>query len=283
MRNPKIITLCVIACMLILSACSNASDNQGKMVEKASDIESIQLKLDRNDITVEVGEIFKVKAIPLTVEGELEGNIMWNFTEWQQIISYNNREWMSGKGFDVKDGNPYEGTEFRADEPGITKIAVTDFQGNVLSDTCTVTVVEKEGAIEEETDEKTQDKNESTQGVLYSKGGTTILLKNTLPFTVNYKFGDKLYSSCEILNVSVGDISFMGIGIDIEYKKTFDSDGMGGQCTFWWKLYDSSNTVIEDGPVSQYNASVGEKFKDSFRILEDLGVETYTLEFVDYH
>lgn len=283
MRNPKIITLCVIACMLILSACSNASDNQGKMVEKASDIESIQLKLDRNDITVEVGEIFKVKAIPLTVEAELEGNIMWNSTEWRQIISYNNREWISGKGFDVKDGNPYEGTEFIAENPGIIKIAVTDFQGKLLSDVCVVTVVEKKESVKEELEEKSQEKNESTQKALYSRGSTTILLKNTLPFTVNYKLGNKLYSSCEILNASVGDISFMGIAIDIEYKKTFDSDGMGGECAFWWKLYDSSNTVIEDGPVSQYNASVGEKFKDSFRILEDLGAETYTLEFVDYH
>lgn len=282
MRNPKIITLCVIACMLILSACSNASDNQGKMVEKASDIESIQLKLDRNDITVEVGEIFKVKAIRIADKMELDSNVLWNGTEWQQIIWFNNREWVPGKGYNVKDLNPYEGTEFKAEKPGIAKITVTDSQGKVISDSCVVTVVEKKDSIEEETEEKIQDENESTQGVLYSKGGTTILLKNTLPFTVNYKFGDKLYSSCEILNVSVGDISFMGIGIDIEYKKTFDSDGMGGQCTFWWKLCDSSNTVIEDGPVTQYNASVGEKFKDSFRILEDLGAESYTLEFVDF-
>ena len=283
MKNQKVITLCVIVCALIFGACSNASDNQTKMTEKIFDIGNTQLKLDRNDITIEVGEIFEVKAIPIAGETELDGNVMWNVTEWQQIISYNNREWIPEKGFDVRDSNPYKGTQFRAEKPGITKIAVSDFQGKLLSDVCVVTVVEKKESVKEELEEKSQEKNESTQRVIYNKSGTTILLKNTLPFTVNYKVGNKPYSSCEISNVSVGDVSFMGIAIDIEYKKTFDSNGMDGQCTFWWKLYDSSNTVIEDGPVSQYNASVGEKFKDSFRILEDLGAETYTLEFVDYH
>ena len=272
----------VITCVVLLCGCATTSVDDVKIEDVAMDDMSMQIRLDCNEISVEVGETFNIKAISITEEKELTDNIMWNSAEWSQIISYNNREWVSEKGFDVKDGNPYEGTEFIAENPGITKIAVTDFQGKVLSDVCVVTVVDKKESVEEKPEEKNQEKNESEQKALYSQGGTTILLKNTLPFTVNYKFGNELYSSCEILNVSVGDVSFMGIAIDIEYKKTFDADGMGEQCAFWWKLYDSSNTVIEDGPVSQYNASVGEKFKDSFRILEDLRAETYTLEFVDF-
>ena len=282
MKNPKMITLCIIACALIFGACRDDSNNQTKIMERG------QLKLSCSDITVKVGEEFVVSADCVGNPAIFNTEVRWKLGLLENgIIGYKRDDWPTWDPDKAVAWNeivndivdPFKGTEFIAQRPGVAELCVLDSNSNVISDICKITVVEKEEPIEE----KIQDKNESTQGVLYSKGGTTILLKNTLPFTVNYKFGDKLYSSCEILNVSVGDISFMGIGIDIEYKKTFDSDGMGGQCTFWWKLYDSSNTLIEDGPVTQYNASVGEKFKDSFRILEDLGAETYTLEFVDYH
>lgn len=120
-----------------------------------------------------------------------------------------------------------------------------------------------------------------SDSVLYSKNGTTILLKNDLPSTVNYAIGGAIDSTTEILEISVGKETYTGIRIDVKCKKTYEKE-KNTPCAFQWKLYDSSNLLIESGPITNDAVTIGEQFKESFTVFEELGSETYTLVFADF-
>lgn len=117
--------------------------------------------------------------------------------------------------------------------------------------------------------------------VLYSENGTTILLKNELPAVVNYAIGGDMDSTTEILEVSISKATYTGIGFEVICKKTYEKY-KNAPSAFNWKLYDSSDVLIESGPISDSTVALGEKFKNSFSVFEKLGSGTYTLAFVDF-
>ena len=117
--------------------------------------------------------------------------------------------------------------------------------------------------------------------VLYSKNGTTILLKNELPVVVNYAIGGNTDSTTEVSEISISKATYTGIVFDVICKKTYEKY-KNAPSAFNWKLYDSSDLLIESGPISNSTAALGEKFKEFFVVHEDLGSETYTLVFTDF-
>ena len=139
------------------------------------------------------------------------------------------------------------------------------------------TVTEKE-----QTDlDVNEEESNFSDDVLYSKNGTTILLKNELPVVVNFAIGGDKSSSTEILEISLAKATYTGIGFEVVSKKTYEKY-KNAPSAFNWKLYDSSDLLIESGPISNSTAALGEKFKEYFSIFEKLGSETYTLVFTDF-
>lgn len=120
-----------------------------------------------------------------------------------------------------------------------------------------------------------------SDSVLYSKNGTTILIKNELPAIVNCAILGEIDSTTEILEISVGKETDTGIHIDVICKKTYENVE-NTPCAFNWKLYDSSDLLIDSGSITNYTASIGEQFKESFAIFETLDSKSYTLVFEDF-
>ena len=129
--------------------------------------------------------------------------------------------------------------------------------------------------------EVNEEESNFSDDVLYSKNGTTILFKNELPVAVNYAIGGDADSTTEILEISIAKATYTGMGFEVICKKTYEKY-KNAPSAFNWRLYDSSDLLIESGPISNSTAALGEKFKESFSVIEKLGSETYTLVFTDF-
>lgn len=277
MKFRKVFALVTITCTMFFSACGNAPTRNAE--------DRIQLKLDSNEITVEVSETFVIKATSMGDDYYSGDNIRWHWVENFRSIRYNNSEnFDPDKGTylnSITDRNPYGGTEFIALEPGIVELWVVDDEGNQISDTCIVTVVEENASDDIVEDKEYEDAVNNGSISLYSADGTTILLKNNLPSTINYVPGE-IGSSCKITKVSLDQKTSMGVRFDVECEKTYEQYN-GCPVVFNWKLYDSSDMVVETGTIKNNGVEVGDRFRESFIIYEELEPDIYTIKFVDFN
>lgn len=277
MKKLRVMILCVVACMLILNACSGTADKQTKVKETGSDIEKVQLKLSCNDITIESGEVFFIRA---TCEGDADipaEEIRWEYTPQRARIVYKNWDWNPITGDNTRDKDPLIGTEFKGCEPGDGELYVVDSSGNIISDVCKITVVENEEPAEEISEEE---KVQTEQPIINNKEKPQIIIKNPLPAEFRFMSSSgKRYSACKVHKADV--IQKNGhILIELLCEKTYDENmGASAECYFVWKLYDEQNVVVDSGSVAKYNVSVNERFTETIYIFKDLQPGTYNLEF----
>ena len=185
-----------------------------------------------------------------------------------------NRGWddaISGNGF-----NPNTTETPKEDFNDVHDSDIDEIEKEQINDE--IKDVTEKGKID--ADNKAKEVSDS-DSVLYSKNGTKILLKNDLPTRVNYAIGG-IDSTTEILEISVGKETYTGLRLDVKCKKTYERE-KSTPCAFNWKLYDSSDLLVDSGPIVNDTASIGEQFKESFTIyFTDLDSETYKLVFADF-
>ncbi|MBE6602486.1 MAG: hypothetical protein E7637_08320 [Ruminococcaceae bacterium] len=92
--------------------------------------------------------------------------------------------------------------------------------------------------------------------------GCTVTVDSDLPKKIDYKtYSGSTQSSCLITEISF-EVSGDDLYIYFTGKKTYDSRGSGqsDSCKIGWKLYDSSNNVIESGTTYTTSVATGEGF-----------------------
>lgn len=275
MKKTILMILIISISAILLSACA----------EKKSER---KVTLDHNEITVECGQTFTLNATVEPADSDMS-NSMWLIND-AYIVNSLDKDNASGK----------LSANFKAVSTGSTYIGFcpNGFPNGPIGAYCTVTVIEeteehkaereKAEAEEKAAREKAaaeakaaREARAAEEAKTLLKGAVTIKLKNDLPVKLHYNSSKgQPYSSCEVTGVK-----FDGDTLIVTGKKTSDYRGETGNqpCTFRYKLYDSSNTVVSTQICEVYGLVVGETFKKEIYLYpSSLDSGTYTLQLTDY-
>ncbi len=269
MQKFSIIFICVIFSLTFVSCNSTDSEAVPQEAEYKTEVkEATEYTIYPEEITVEVGETFKINYTPSDQERCILG-----FRDnggpqemRSKLIESVGRTWDPLKGIQWTD--PIGCETFKALSPGTTVV------GDIYSSksTCTVTIIES-----------TQKEDPNPQVEEKPKQSVSIVLKNNLPQEFHYRVSGRLCSICKIKEAKI-NYSSDRITLNVLGEKTYDwQGGSSTLCVVYWKLYNSSNIVVKSGQILANNINLNEQFlkDDIIAFASQLAPGTYTLMLTD--